>query len=75
MDLIFFETPEDKGVYHIHHGTPYGSDEYKVRIANGKSVFNSRNKLGIISLVIKMFARHMREKREARLIGGGYDKV
>jgi glycosyltransferase involved in cell wall biosynthesis len=75
MDLIFFETPEDKGVYHIHHGTPYDSDHYKVRIANGKAVFNSRNKLGIISLVIKMFARHMREKREGKLMGSGYAKI
>ena len=65
MDLQFMETPEDIGVYHIDHPTPYESEVYKMRIANGKAVFKMRNETGIISLVIKNFAMHMRNKRRA----------
>jgi len=72
LDLVWEETPEDKGVFHMHHGVPYDSDHYKMRIANGKAVFKLRNETGIISLVIKNFAKHMREKRRMQMIGDGY---
>jgi GT2 family glycosyltransferase len=72
MDLDFIETPEEIGVYHMHHEVDYYSWEYQERIKNGRAIFQMRNKEGIISLVIKQFAKHMREKRRVQMIGDGY---
>lgn len=65
MDIKILETPEDEGVYHIHHPRPdYAGDPVMVkRIAKGREIFNSRHKEGIMALYAKQIVRNQVKKR------------
>jgi glycosyltransferase involved in cell wall biosynthesis len=74
LSLKFIETPEDKGVYHMHHGTPYSSEQYQLRVRNGNWIYHQRNPEGILALITKQISRHLRDKRHIQLTGMGYDR-
>ena len=52
VELEWTETPEDKGVYHLHHSTPYLSASYAMRVKNGLHIYKERNPIPLLKMLI-----------------------
>ena len=69
LNFNIIETPEDEGVYHIHHERPDLNDErIKTRIAKARAIYDSRHKDTIMGLYAKQIGLMLTKKRAGQIV-------